>query len=95
MVAEVVYVCVAEAPNRGHGHGQGQLQAEVSEDGRIMMHETQDQAGCLQKKSAYGFEFQKGTDQNLPHLEHLDMHIKPFVFFPNSKTCYDGVFSPE
>lgn len=40
---EVIYVCVAEAPSRGHH--QGQLQAEVSEDGRIMMQKTEDWVG--------------------------------------------------
>mmetsp|Transcript_62971 Transcript_62971/g.99934 ORF Transcript_62971/g.99934 Transcript_62971/m.99934 type:complete len:340 (+) Transcript_62971:104-1123(+) len=42
--AIVIYVCVAETPSRGHGHGhhQGQLQAEVSEDGRIMMQKTEE-----------------------------------------------------
>lgn len=36
----VIYVCVAETPSRGHH--QGQLQAEVSEDGRIMMQKTEE-----------------------------------------------------
>lgn len=40
---EVIYVCVAETPSRGHH--QGQLQAEVSEDGRIMMQKTEDWVG--------------------------------------------------
>eukprot|EP00435_Cladocopium_sp_Y103_P045706 s2114_g13.t1 len=53
----VIYVCVAETPSRGHGHGhhQGQLQAEVSEDGRIMMQEMEE-PGTHQKTELQGHE---------------------------------------
>ena len=36
---QVTYLCVAETP---HSHRQAHLQAEVSQDGRILMHEAPD-----------------------------------------------------
>lgn len=66
----VIYVCVAETPSRGHH--QGQLQAEVSEDGRIMMQKTEEPQTHQETELQGHEEPQKDGSPEAPEAQLLE-----------------------
>lgn len=68
--AIVTYLCVAETP---HSHPQAHLQAEVSQDGRILMHEAPDEEPVHDTELSEGHE-EPEKDTELHEGKRMDDH---------------------